>query len=390
MYFLLFLLKELLLERELVERAVFYVCSWKNPSRMSTLNWSWISITLYMCYMHLRSMCKMAKRLNWFYLEEWLHMGWHKAWGLTTEMQYLTSCLHTFQHFFSVYDDPFDMEEEEKVEVGKAEEVAEYPPIRTGPSLQFNYEDVRTFSWIFGLTLILVVVLARWTVNRNKPIIPDTIIIIHQDVKNESYDFFDSEQLTFLWRFCNMTTFECSWCPPGWIEHESRCYLIPNYTATWKQAENICTLYLGHLPVVLNERDQMFLSRLAIEYKMQGNNVEGVWIGLTDTELEGNFTWVNGKNLASNNTFWDGSNPNNVIPTYDHEKVGQDCAAIVPSKNFTEPKWHYTWDDIICPASRHFFCEIPNFPSKVSNYGRWDRVTPPSNNKSHAGSRTTT
>lgn len=268
-------------------------------------------------------------------------------------------------------------------------EVAEDPSYHKGS--RFQYEDIKNSSWIFGLTLILVFLIARWSINRKNPIPEDPVVIIQKDMKNENYGlFFNSDQLSFLWTFCNKTTFECSWCPPGWIEQGSRCYLMFEDPQSWDKAQEICTYYQGSLPVVLNADDQILLSKMAHEQKLVNPKVNGVWIGLADIETEGDFTWVNGKMLTENDSFWQVGNPNNMIPFYDKLGEGQDCVAIVPPKNLKKTDWYYSWDDIICRSARPFICEIPNFLLRQGNYGNWERAIQSFSQKSHTQSKTAT
>ena len=274
-----------------------------------------------------------------------------------------------FKNSLSVYDKSFGMEEVEKLVMGKVEEVAKDPPIHRRPRSRFNYELFKNLSWIFGLLLILGFIFARWSTKHDEPIVKEKVIIIPPEVRNESYDFFfDSKELSFLWRFCNRTTYNCSWCPPGWTEYDSWCYHMFNYTETWKNAQAICNQCLGDLPVVLNEQLQIFLSIMAAEYTEQNRTVQGVWIGLSDTEKEGQFTWVNGQRLVLKYSFWQPDNPNNMCPVSDKSGENKDCVAIVPRLDDQNPEWYHTWDDKICNNTLHFICEIPLFLTEAENY----------------------
>uniref|UniRef100_A0A3B5KAB2 C-type lectin domain-containing protein n=1 Tax=Takifugu rubripes TaxID=31033 RepID=A0A3B5KAB2_TAKRU len=78
-----------------------------------------------------------------------------------------------------------------------------------------------------------------------------------------------------LLEFCNRTTLDCSWCPPGWIDHDSRCYLALLETRTFVNAQEVCKRrYRGHLPIVLNAADQILLTnitnKLDEEYGVNG------------------------------------------------------------------------------------------------------------------------
>lgn len=274
--------------------------------------------------------------------------------------------------FFSVSDENFESTEEDEVRI-----VVEAPPINTGPRFQISYEVVWTSSWIFGMIIILAFILARWTKNQNRFSAEDQAAVQMERVQYQLV--LDSTELAFLWRYCNRTSLNCTWCPPGWIDHDSRCYLTLRETATFKNAQEICrTRYQGQLPVVLNAADQKLLSRITNKLD-ERHHINGVWIGLTDMQKEGTFIWVNGKPLTANASFWQPGNPNNMIPWYDKVGEGQDCVAIVPKKAYKKHNWYYSWDDIICRGKRHFICEIENLPLDATNYARWRTRSP--NNK---------
>lgn len=261
--------------------------------------------------------------------------------------------------FFSVSDENFESPKEDEVNT-----VVEGPPINTGPRFQITYELIWTSSWIFSMIIILALILTRLTRSWSLFSAKDQATIM---MEKERYQLgFNS---TGLSKFCNRTTLDCSWCPSGWIDHDSRCYLALRETRTFLNAQEICKRrYRGHLPVVLNAADQILLSNITDKLN-QDNVVHGVWVGLSDIQNEGTFVWVNGKPLTPEASFWGPGNPNNMIPWYDRLGEGQDCVAIVPTKAYRRNKknWYYSWDDIICRGKRHFICEIPNLSLDVTN-----------------------
>ncbi len=168
-----------------------------------------------------------------------------------------------------------------------------------------------------------------------------------------------SDKLSFLWSFCNRTTFQCSRCQPGWAEHNSRCFLLSKAQEKWEEARRHCLDMGGDLAVVLNAEDQAFLTNMT--YKFVRLHPEAhflsAWIGLHDMVKEGTFKWVNGFKVNSKVTYWKERQPNNAVASWDKGMMGQDCAGIVPPRSIQEEKWLNSWDDIICVGKRHYLCE---------------------------------
>ncbi|TNM85022.1 hypothetical protein fugu_009200 [Takifugu bimaculatus] len=277
----------------------------------------------------------------------------------------------------SVSDENFESTGEDEVQAA-----VEGPPINTGPRFQISYEIIWTSSWIFGMIIILSLILARWTRTWSIFSAKDQAAIM---MEKERYQLgFNS---TGLWRFCNRTTLDCSWCPPGWIDHDSRCYLALLETRTFVNAQEICKRrYRGNLPIVLNAADQILLTNITNKLDEE-YGVNGVWVGLNDMQMEGTFTWVNGMPLTAKASFWKVGNPNNMIPWYDRLGEGQDCVAIVPTRAYKKDDWYYSWDDIICRGKRHFICEIPNLSLDVTNLAASQSQS--STNKTNAKSSVT-
>uniref|UniRef100_A0A3Q3W881 C-type lectin domain-containing protein n=1 Tax=Mola mola TaxID=94237 RepID=A0A3Q3W881_MOLML len=163
-------------------------------------------------------------------------------------------------------------------------------------------------------------------------------------------------------------------CPPGWTAHASRCFLLSEEQQEWAMARNKCKSLGGDLAVVLNADDQALMTIMTL--KLVHHNPEkyfhSAWIGLSDTDKEGVFFWVNGDKLKSNVSFWSPGNPNNFIPDWDKHYEGQNCIAIVLPRHIQS--WLYSWDDIICRGERKdwflskwTFCHLGSFVSPSSS-----------------------
>ncbi|XP_054911674.1 CD209 antigen-like protein D [Poeciliopsis prolifica] len=168
-----------------------------------------------------------------------------------------------------------------------------------------------------------------------------------------------SQRLDYIWGLCNRTTLHCSRCLPGWTEHASRCFFMSKVEKTWENARRECLDYMGDLAVVLNDKDQAFLTKMAFRVKKASpsGTFHSAWIGLQDLVREGDYFWVNGNKLQFDIRFWKPRQPNNEIGEVDPDKDGEDCVSIVPPNVVGDLGWMYTWDDIICTLRRHYICE---------------------------------
>ena len=77
---------------------------------------------------------------------------------------------------------------------------------------------------------------------------------------------------------------------------------------------------------------------------LAGTGSKDYWIGLTDSETEGNWKWANGATLTGYNN-WASNQPNDYR--------GQDCAAIT-GETQNSGKWH----DVSCYFNKGFICEL--------------------------------
>ena len=92
---------------------------------------------------------------------------------------------------------------------------------------------------------------------------------------------------------------DLAYCPPNLPRntnlrtYNGHCYeFMVHRHIEWKAAENDCTSKGGHLVVVNNMDEQLFLMSALGSFSFHG---QGVWIGLTDSVQEGKFTWVSGE-----------------------------------------------------------------------------------------------
>ncbi|KAA8590710.1 hypothetical protein FQN60_014644, partial [Etheostoma spectabile] len=101
---------------------------------------------------------------------------------------------------------------------------------------------------------------------------------------------------------------------------------------TWKESRDDCILKGANLVIINSKEEQDFLRKFQ----------KLMWIGLTDSETEGTWKWVDGTPL--NESYWDSGEPNGG------EK--ENCVKI---KKFDSEK---SWNDLRCTAPLYSICEM--------------------------------
>ncbi|XP_054027132.1 macrophage mannose receptor 1 [Dryobates pubescens] len=78
-------------------------------------------------------------------------------------------------------------------------------------------------------------------------------------------------------------------CQKGWVKHGFYCYSLGQLPATFSEAKKICEENKGYLATVRDRYEQAFLTSV-----IGFNPAKYFWIGLSDTEEQGTFSWANG------------------------------------------------------------------------------------------------
>ncbi|KAL2102749.1 hypothetical protein ACEWY4_001917 [Coilia grayii] len=133
-------------------------------------------------------------------------------------------------------------------------------------------------------------------------------------------------------------------CFSDWEPFGGKCYYFSHDAFNWTASRDKCVSMGGHLVIIDSREEQMYIVQ-----KLNAAE-DDFWIGLTDSEREGQWKWVDNTDLK-NITFWHHSQPNNssgINNTYS----GEDCA-IMRDVQQTE----HNWFDQYCAQSNKIMCE---------------------------------
>ncbi|XP_038164300.1 CD209 antigen-like protein E, partial [Cyprinodon tularosa] len=99
----------------------------------------------------------------------------------------------------------------------------------------------------------------------------------------------------------------CLKCEAGWELHGVNCYYFSNNKSTWNENRDSCRGQGGDLVKIDSREEQMFLEG-KVKEKMT-NKDDSFWIGLTDSDNEGSWVWVDGSPLKESLSFWGNNEP---------------------------------------------------------------------------------
>ncbi|XP_062385354.1 CD209 antigen-like [Sardina pilchardus] len=119
----------------------------------------------------------------------------------------------------------------------------------------------------------------------------------------------------------------------GWHYFEPTWYYLSKQKRNWSDSRQDCKNRGADLVVINSREEQLFIAGLAMQ----------AWIGLSDRDTEGVWTWVDNTNLTE--TYWAIDQPNNY--------KGQDCVVIWDRTNRLE-----TWNDEKCDRKLLWICEM--------------------------------
>uniref|UniRef100_A0A8C4H858 C-type lectin domain-containing protein n=1 Tax=Dicentrarchus labrax TaxID=13489 RepID=A0A8C4H858_DICLA len=136
-------------------------------------------------------------------------------------------------------------------------------------------------------------------------------------------------------------------CEYGWEQHGRQCYYFSTNYFTWSNSRDECRQKGGDL-VQIDSREE----QLKLREKM--NNIwDKFWIGLTDSEKEGTWLWVDGSPLNESLTFWFPDEPDNWTGK---DPDGEDCVRMGEKAGAPDLK---CWFDESCKYAHRSICEKP-------------------------------
>ncbi|XP_047434304.1 C-type lectin domain family 4 member M-like [Mugil cephalus] len=117
-----------------------------------------------------------------------------------------------------------------------------------------------------------------------------------------------------------------------WVCFGGSAYYISGSMKSWNESRDDCQQRGADLVIINSKEEQEFARKFRLS----------IWIGLTDTEAEGTWKWVDGTLL--NTSYWDIKEPNSKN---EHE----DCAEI------HRPDLKRNWNDESCDKKNFWICE---------------------------------
>ncbi|XP_058623541.1 CD209 antigen-like protein C, partial [Onychostoma macrolepis] len=116
---------------------------------------------------------------------------------------------------------------------------------------------------------------------------------------------------------------------PKWITYKRNSYYVSSEWKNWVDSRRDCLQRGADLIIINNKEEQEFIT------KVTSANI--VWIGLTDSDNEGVWKWVDGNALTTG--FWANTEPNNIAGD-------EDCAVS-----------SFYWADFPCHFTFVWICE---------------------------------
>ncbi|KAJ8280759.1 hypothetical protein GJAV_G00058660 [Gymnothorax javanicus] len=148
------------------------------------------------------------------------------------------------------------------------------------------------------------------------------------------------EKFSYLDQYCPYSIpskkRKCKPCPEDWEQFGSKCYYFSTEKKSWTDSRNACIKQGADLVVIEREEEQDFITK---------HVREDSWIGLSDSENEGAWLWVDKTSLRIQ--LWIKGEPDNHYQP--GNKTGANCAITVTQSQ--------TWEDTHCYSLHKTVCE---------------------------------
>ncbi|KAF4100185.1 hypothetical protein G5714_018381 [Onychostoma macrolepis] len=129
-----------------------------------------------------------------------------------------------------------------------------------------------------------------------------------------------------------------------WLHSNLNFYYISSLKRSWTESRSYCKERGADLIIINNREKQDFVTKIT--------NKEEFWIGVTDSEEEGRWKWVDGTSVISG--FWASSE---TIKEPNGGRL-ENCAVTYLKKNPELMGWH----DVICDNAYQWICEKSTWP----------------------------
>ncbi|XP_054637884.1 C-type lectin domain family 4 member M-like [Dunckerocampus dactyliophorus] len=122
-------------------------------------------------------------------------------------------------------------------------------------------------------------------------------------------------------------------CPSHWVKFQEKCYYISKKgkTLSWQASRRDCKDRGGDLVIITTRQEQNFVTAY----------YDRIWIGLSDSDQEGKWKWVNGEELDFKG-FWQKGEPND-------SDGDENCVEVSHSGR--------GWNDMPCHEQLSWVCE---------------------------------
>uniref|UniRef100_A0A8C6SUK6 C-type lectin domain-containing protein n=1 Tax=Neogobius melanostomus TaxID=47308 RepID=A0A8C6SUK6_9GOBI len=132
-------------------------------------------------------------------------------------------------------------------------------------------------------------------------------------------------------------------CGAGWELNGTKCYNFSSNGLNWTESRDMCQSLGADLVKIESREEQEFVFNQLIKgYRF--------WIGLTDSETEGQWNWTDGSPLNQSFRFWN-NDPDDFKGV---NPEGEDCVVIVIEDKSSVFK---SWGDVPCNDKYRFICE---------------------------------
>ncbi|KAM9838702.1 C-type lectin domain family 4 member E-like [Aulostomus maculatus] len=141
----------------------------------------------------------------------------------------------------------------------------------------------------------------------------------------------------------------CRRCEALWVKRGTKCYYFSFSSSSWGTSRRLCRDNGGDLVKINNRVEQTFLET-ALRGEMK-HAEDKFWIGLTDSQDEGEWLWVDGSPLNPSLSFWNPNEPDNWM---EEGPEGEDCVRMGEKDGAHDLK---CWFDKSCEEPHRYICE---------------------------------